>query len=260
MKRKIVPVLAALFAAMSVQATTTVDKPVVVATGDSYTRITKCNGSYNSCDSQGNIPHDRSYSTYLNSTTQYRVAMSDNTARGGETCTTQAAYTSGIYAGYSRGLRAQAVSRIVGRDADLASVLIGINDVNQFGVSQAELELCLVDLYDTVTSGGQKLVAMTYPGVSTSTTVWNGALPAGVSGPTASANVSVVNAAIRNAVAAHNLDHPARPVILAETSAAWSASAASSFTDDGVHPTVKGAKRLAKVWFDEVCTSSWTCF
>ena len=252
MKRTTMMAMALLATATIAQASTTVDKPVLLATGDSYTRQTGCNGGYDYCDSTGQIPHERGYSTYLNAITQYQVALSDNSARGGETCTTQADHVGGIYDGEDRGLLAAAYDRIVVRDADMVSILIGINDVNLFGVSQATLEACLEDLYDVVTDGGQKVVAMTYPGVSTSTTVWPG-----ISGATASANVATVNDAIRNAVDAHNLAFPSRPVILAETSTAWTAGTASSYTVDGAHPSATGAMRLAREWFDEVCTGTY---
>lgn len=231
----------------------TVMNPTLISTGDSYTRRTPCGqyvGSYDGCDSAGVIKHEQSYATYLNAVSKYQIVPTDNSARGGDTCTVQAPYVDGIWAGSNRGLAAQADIRINNRVGDHVSILIGINDVNLYGVSAIELQSCLQTLYTRVVAAGKKVIAMTYPGVSTSTNVWGTG-----NGWLASYNVSVVNGAIRNAVNAHNQLNPTKKVLLVETSSAWSASNAAQFTEDGAHPNTVGAKHLARVWFDLVCRS-----
>ena len=231
----------------------TVTSPTLISTGDSYTRRTPCGqyvGSYDGCDSAGVIKHEQSYATYLNAVSKYQIVPTDNSARGGETCTLQTPYQDGIWAGSNRGLAAQVDTRINNRVGDHVSILIGINDVNLYGVLGHELQECLQTLYSRVTASGKKVIAMTYPGVSPSTNVWGTG-----NGWLASYNVSVVNTAIRNAVSEHNRTNPSSKVLLAETSSAWTSDGAAQFTEDGAHPNATGARHLARVWFDLVCRS-----
>lgn len=239
-----------------------VEKPILLATGDSYTRRTPCtlSGSYDNCDSTGQIKHELSYATHLNAVTKYNVVPTDNSARGGETCTLQAAYADGVWVGERRGLLSQVDTRINNRPADVVSILIGINDVNSYGVADWALRQCLVELYSRVTATGRKVVAMTYPPISSTTPVWG--LPTGV----ANNNRLVVNRTIREAVTLHNEFNPNRRVHLAETSGAWTSSQVGEYTGgdnafpaggDGTHPNVKGAVALARKWYTEVCSKGY---
>ncbi|TXH66347.1 MAG: hypothetical protein E6Q88_12165 [Lysobacteraceae bacterium] len=233
------------------------DKPVVSVTGDSYTRRTICAeySTYDSCDSAGMVKHQLSYSTYLNAVTRYQVVMTDNSGRGGDTClTTTSKYTSGPWAGQVRGIKDQVSTRILNRPSEAVSILIGINDVNLYGVTEHQLKECLKALYFSITNSGRKVVAMTYPPVTTTTGVW---MPT-TSGLTASYNVEMVNRAVRAAVTEHNGATGSRPpVFLAETSRAWGAGAAASFTEDGAHPNMEGALLIARVWFSDVCKARY---
>lgn len=228
-----------------------VDKPVVAVTGDSYTRRTNCSSysSYNLCDLSGQVKHELSYSTYLNSATNYSVVMTDNTGRGGDTCTLQAAYTSGPWAGTSRGLVDQIPARITSRPSEAVSILIGINDMNLYNVSEASLKACLRTLYYGVVTSGRKVIAMTYPPVSTTTNVWSP-----TSGAIASANVAKVNNAVRAAVTEHNQAYASNyRVLLADTANAWTSAEVGAYTEDGAHPNWIGAAVLARKWYLEVC-------
>jgi hypothetical protein len=219
-----------------VDAQTLGGRHAVIATGDSYTRRSPCTyPTYDQCDRAGLIIHELSYPTYLNAVSRYQVVPSDNSARGGETCTTQAPYPNGPWAGQNRGLLAQVDTRVLNRDGDVVSVTLGVNDINVFNVSPNTLAHCLQQFYDRITAGGKKLVVLTYP-------------------PSGNANVDLVNDVIRSAVRAHNAVNPSRQALLAETSSAWSsADMADYLTTDNVHPNEKGARQLARTWAQRVC-------
>lgn len=232
-----------------------VEKPVVAVIGDSYTRRTICSNysTYDSCDLAGQVKHELSYSTYLNVSTKYQVVVTDNAGRGGDTCTVQAAYTNGPWINQARGIVAQIDARITSRPSEVVSILIGINDMNLYNVSEASLKSCLRTLYAGVVASNRKVVAMTYPPTTTTTNVWSP-----MSGATASANVAKVNNAIRAAVAEHNLAYPSGSrVLLAETANAWTAVEAGTFTEDGAHPNQAGAMRIARKWYTEVCSKGY---
>lgn len=225
-----------------------VTKPVISVTGDSYARRTVCGlyTTYDSCDLAGQVKHHLSYSTYLNAGSKYKVVMTDNSGRGGDTCTTQTGWTDGPWNGQSRGLLSQYSTRILNRGSEAVSILIGINDVNLYGVTETGLKNCLKSLYLSVRSNNLKVIAMTYPPVSLDTMVWgNGSL--------ASYNLTLVNNAIRSAVNEHNLQYPNLPVLLADTNKAWTIGETPALTEDGAHPNQSGAVRLARTWYTEVC-------
>ena len=87
-------------------------KPTTLAVGDSYTRQTPCGFDYFTCDAAGLIHHERSYASFINGATRYQVANTNNSGRGGDTCTTQAPYVDGPWAGEARGVLAQVNTRI----------------------------------------------------------------------------------------------------------------------------------------------------
>ncbi len=233
----------------------------VMATGDSYTRRTICSAgqTYDQCDQAYGMKHDVSYATYLNAVTAYQIWPVTNSARGGETCITPPPSSPNYYMSPGpwstevRGLMAQAATRINNRTSDVASILLGINDINMLGESSANLKSCLQQLYQAVAvTGGKKVLAMTYPPVSPTTGVWGAGY-----GPTASANVAVVNTAIRDAVTAHNAAYPANKVDLLDTSTAWVPADVGTYTSDGAHPNQKGAWELARKWYQLACGISY---
>lgn len=235
-----------LFSISSMQAAAQ-QKSVILATGDSYTRQTPCtNASYGYCDSNFQIYHDRSYATYLNPVTLYQVTTGDNSGRGGDTCTTQEAYTEGPWTGQARGLLAQVNDRINNRQESVVSILIGINDINLYGITQLQLAGCLLSLYENI--GGKKIIAMTYPPISNSTTVWKN-LGSGV----AEQNRLIVNETIRSIVSYYNSNH-SQKIRLVDLANVWSST--STYTPDGVHPNAEGARLIARKWWQDVCGGS----
>jgi lysophospholipase L1-like esterase len=242
---------------------------VVISTGDSYTRRTGV------CDPHTSFPqcwddpakataiNSVSYASYLVASTLYTIRTEHNSARGGETCTNYSSFFSGnVFHNYGSlfqnapktGLLEQAVTRILNRNGDVVSLLIGINDINFGNRTGAELQACLVSLFNTVTAGGggfpgKKLIAMTYPPLPVSSVnPWG-------NNPIAGWNVTnVVNPAIRTAVGIHNRENPTRPVFLADTESAWTVSDAPTYTQpDGAHPNSTGAWKLAREWAKKVC-------
>lgn len=233
-------------------ASITVTKPVVLVTGDSFTRRSGLcpSTSYDQCEASQTLPQQESYSLYLNSATRYGVMVTDNSARGGDTCTSGNGVLAGLHSGAAKGLVSDVTGRINSREANVVSILIGANDVLLHNRTTAELTTCLRSVYAQVIPSGKKIVAMTYPPVINQ---------AGLSSPwgpstTNNARLIAVNAAIRAAVAEHNAIYPSSPVLLAETSLAWTEStAASHIIGDGIHPSVTGARRIATTWFQQVC-------
>lgn len=242
----------------------------IVSTGDSFVRRAPCSTDYNSADAAWCIKHEHTFHTYLNSISAYELIGVNSSARGGETCSTFPSghplhtLPSGPWAGQIRGLShpSYASSRLLGHTKnDTFAILLGINDVNLGGVSSSALSTCLQSLYyTTAVTGNRKVIAMTYPPISPSTQVWGNGF-----GPTAAANVSVVNGAIRSAVIQHNLNYPTRKVHLAETSLAWTSSEVDANTIqnppgasiDGAHPNALGAMKIARVLYKSVCDTSY---
>lgn len=219
-------------------------KTMVLATGDSYTRRTPCQSTnYEYCDMNYQLLHDQSYATYLNPATFYRVTTGDNSGRGGETCTTQEAFSSGPWTGQARGLLAQVNDRVVRRAEGVVSVLIGINDVNAYGVSLPELGNCLLSLYEAMSA--KKIIALTYPPVSNTTRVW-----APMGGGLAEQNRVRVNQTIRTAVTYYNSRHSEK-IRLVDLATVWPDPGA--YTVDGAHPNAQGAILMAKRWLQDVC-------
>lgn len=221
--------------------------PSVHAVGDSYTRQTPCIYDYRTCDALGLIHHERSYSSLLNGATRYQVVNVDNAGRGGDTCTTQAPYTTGPWTGQARGVLAQVDTRINNRAANFVSILLGINDANVYGVDELTIQWCLESLYVLVTN--KKIVALTYPPISSTTAVWS------IGGSAAEANRLWVNRAIRNAVASHNANYPTLFVRLVDLETAWASTDSATHTMDGAHPSPVGAVTMARKWFETVCGS-----
>lgn len=219
-------------------------KTLVLATGDSYTRQTPCSStSYGYCDSTFQILHDRSYATYLNSATLYQVATGDNSGRGGDTCTTQEPLSTGPWTGQARGLLAQVNDRINLRSEGVVSILIGINDVNSYSVSDLQLANCLFSLYQSIS--GKKIIALTYPPISNTPGLWS-SLSSGV----AEQNRIMVNDVIRSMVSYYNSQHSAK-IRLVDLAAIWSDP--DVYTVDGAHPNAMGAILMAKKWWQDVC-------
>ena len=251
-----------LFLAAHTVAVAQTTRATVLATGDSFTRRSLCSDypTYDLCDQAFGIKHDVSYSTYLNAVTAYQVVPVDNSARGGETCITPTPFSPHYQMGPGpwymspRGLLGQVSGRINIRQADTVSLLIGINDLNMLAASGSELSGCLQQLYYAISvTGGKKLLVLTYPPISSSNGVWGAGL-----GAITSANVDIVNAVIRNAVAMHNASYTSSKIHLVDTATTWSSSEVGLYTSaDGVHPNQAGALLLARKWYSSVCGPSY---
>lgn len=268
-------VLAGLLAAAAglASAQTAGSKPTVLVTGDSYTRRSGlCSTTnFSNCENNQELPRQDSYSIYLNSSSVYHVVLSDNSARGGETCAAGGwTFSGGLHNGFAKGLVSDVAGRISNRDANVVSILIGVNDILLHNQSQASLQTCLYNLIVQAAQSGKKIVVMTYPPVRSDAQLWG-------AGINPNAKIAEVNNAIRYAVGLYNMDYGNANVRLAETSNAWTAAEAPAHTHywtnvqdninfpdntsqsapDGAHPNTRGARRLAKAWVEQVCGKGW---
>jgi lysophospholipase L1-like esterase len=228
----------------------------VLVTGDSITRQTggTCGtDTYLVCNEKGNVPHEYSYSALLPGVSNFDYVVVYNSGRGGDTCQTSVAWTTGAFTGLPRGLRDRVSSTVVlqaaASGATVVSVLIGIND--EFGidgwhsVSRAATISCIKDVWAAIRSAGYQVRAMTYPPINSNSNLW---------GSTAAADKVIdLNASIRQAVIDFNSTlGGVNPVVLADTEKAWTATPsnfATYLSSDGVHPTPAGAHRIASVWY-----------
>lgn len=190
------------------------------------------------------VPHESSFA--------FLVAY--NSGRGGDTCTTQNAYSSGPFNGLSRGLldrlQGTVINQAYAAGANVISVLIGINDINQYSVPQSTVVSCITSIWSQLTSQGFQVRALTYPPVSAINTVFPN--------PAASSQATVLlNAAIRNAVSSFNAAYGGPfPVKLVDMESAYVDTCSNtnnqlvcSMTVDGVHPNSSGAQKMALVCF-----------
>jgi lysophospholipase L1-like esterase len=228
----------------------------IVFTGDSFTRRTgQCTvpgEDYIACDKAGRMQHETNYPTYVWIFSRFQFLPVYNSGRGGDTCTTQAAWPSnGIYYGENRGLVTRVSSTVLSRGGSTVSVLIGANDVNGFGVSIADTISCIMNVWSQLHAGGRKVVAVTYPPVSSINTVW--AIPAS----TAASNIVALNAAIRNAITTYNAQSTNK-VQLADLANAWGGGSPDMYTSDGVHPTGAGGYLAGRAWFQSLCNGGNT--
>lgn len=251
-------------------------KPKVIVTGDSYTRQSGgCStNSYAACEQAQQIPHQHSYSLYLNSATSYRVVVSDNSARGGDTCLPGLGtgyLPGGLHAGFDIGLTYVDSSRgidnvrdrILVRDGNVVTIMIGANDILKYQAPQSQLQACLYNLLVRVGSSGKKVVMMTYPPARSNALLWGSV--------NANAKITEVNDAIRFAVGLYQINFGNTNVRLVDTSNAWTVSEAPAFTvysalqqdnvsqfaPDGAHPNTAGGRRLAAAWNQQLCGTGW---
>ena len=221
----------------------------VLVTGDSITRRTGLCGAtdtYASCNQAGAIPHEQSYASMIPPASSYDYLIKYSSGRGGDTCTTQAKFESGPFVGLDRGLLLRLQSTVISpailQSANIVSVLIGINDVNAYGVPESVVIQCIKSVWMQLRSSGFVIRAMTYPPISATNTVFVD--PAGSKTRTES-----LNRAIRAAVVEFGVDVAPGVVKLVDGEQAYLSTALSQYADsDGVHPNAKGAAKLAKVW------------
>ena len=163
-----------------------------------------------------------------------------NAGRSGDSCTAQEVYSLGPFLGEPRGLAGRLQTSVLNVKPQAVSVLIGINDVNYYGVSVAQTTQCIVQAWDTLHAAGVQVVAMTYPPLSPTTYAWP--LPAGA----AARNALALNQAVRTAWADWSAKHEGNRLV--DSANAWGASAVDAMTVDGVHPTPAGAMEIARTW------------
>lgn len=186
-------------------------------------------------------PHpERAYANFIGSTTNAAYVVVFNAGRSGDSCTAQEIYDLGPFLGEPRGLVGRLQKSVLNVTPQAVSVLIGINDVNYYGVSVAQTTQCIVQAWNTLHAAGVQVVAMTYPPLSPTTHAWP--LPAGV----AAQNALALNQAVRTAWADWSTTHEGGRLV--DSANAWAASAVDAMTVDGVHPTPAGALEIAKTW------------
>jgi len=137
-----------------------------------------------------------------------------NSGRGGDTCTTQAPYTSGPHIGQPRGLLTR-LQPVIDARPDVAIVLIGINDVSLYGVTPAAVAQCVAEVRQRLMQAGIAVLVLGYPPM-TGTKVFG-----------APADSTALNSA------------------LGVQMGAWPAWAAAYYMSVGVHPGPAGAVAMA---------------
>lgn len=205
----------------------TASAPVtVIAAGDSITQRTGlCSPGLSvlQCGADETIA-SQSWVTYLPDATAGALLLIANEGRGGDTCTPQAPWASGIHAGQGRGL-IDRLAPIIAARPSLVLLLIGINDVALYAVTPADVARCVADARSQLQAAGIAVVVLTYPPIMPGTPVYAGIADA-------PQRVAALNAALRSIGAA-------------DTAGAWPAWAARWYTADGVHSTPAGAVQLA---------------
>lgn len=187
--------------------------PSLVVIGDSITlRTGLClaTDTLSTCLSSGRPAPANSFATYLPN-------VIANLGRGGDTCTTQAAFASGPFNGQFRGMLAR-LDEAIELNPTRISVLIGVNDINSWAVSQTDVISCITMVWDRISSVGIEPIAMTY-----------GLMPA-------MKGVVELNASIRMEAARRHLT-----VVDFETIVPY-------ITVDDIHPDVATAKIEAQLW------------
>ena len=186
-------------------------------------------------------PHpERAYANFIGSATDGAYVVLFNAGRSGDSCTAQEVYSLGPFLGEPRGLVGRLQTSVPNVKPQAVSVLIGINDVNDCGVSVAQTTQCIVQAWNTLHAAGVQVIAMTYPPLSPTTHAWP--LPDGV----AAQNALALNQAVRTAWADWSATHEGGRLV--DSANAWAASAVDAMTVDGVHPTPAGALEIAKTW------------
>lgn len=198
---------------------------MIVAIGDSITLMAAdapslClpTDTLETCTASGRDHPQDSYATYLPN-------VLANLGRGGDTCTQQQIYPSGIFAGKSRGVLAR-LDDALSLHPDVVSVLIGVNDLNgwqvasPWHVTQDEVMSCIVEVWARIRAAGAEPVAMTYgPMNDTIMLGWRD-----------------LNKAIRTEAAARGIR-----VVDCETIPNYAVI-------DGIHPDKATAEAIAKLW------------
>jgi lysophospholipase L1-like esterase len=177
------------------------------------------------CLAEGRASAESSFATYLPQASGGAWMVVANLGRGGDTCTPQAPYASGVFAGQSRGLAGRLQALIDSRP-DLAMVLVGINDVAIYGVAPAAVASCVAGVRAALQAAGITVLLLTYPPVAGDSPVY------GLRD--ADARTRALNAELMRIGAV-------------DTSQAWPAWAASIYTTDGVHPAAPGAVAIAAI-------------
>lgn len=165
----------------------------------------------------------QSWATYLPDATAGALVLVGNEGRGGDTCTPQAPWASGVHAGQGRGL-IDRLEPIIAARPSLVVLLIGINDVALYAMAPADVAQCVAAVRTQLRAAGIAVVVLTYPPIVPGTPVYPG-----IDAPQ---RVAALNAALRSIGAA-------------DTTGAWPAWAARWYTADGVHSTPAGAVQLA---------------
>ncbi|MDD5275979.1 MAG: SGNH/GDSL hydrolase family protein [Methylovulum sp.] len=247
-KHRLLVLTALMVAAFSPVAAFALIANVVVA-GDSITNRTGLCGAtdtHATCNLAGKIPYEHSYASMVSPMSNYDYLVIANAGRGGDTCTTQTKYPNGPFAGSDRGLLTRLQSTVIVQalehNAKLVSVLIGINDVNIYGVPERDVVGCIQSVWAQLRAAGLEVWAMTYPPISAASTVF--ANPA-----QAQIRALSLNQAIRAAVIQYNAHiSSGASVKLVDGYLAYPADAVDIYTVDGAHPNAQGARRIAQQW------------
>ncbi len=195
----------------------------VVAAGDSITlRTGLCVAGQALADCTA-AQSSTSWAAYLPEATSGTWVVQANLGRGGDTCTAQAPWVGGVFDGVPRGLLGR-LQQVIDSRAQLAILLIGINDVMLYGVTPGSVASCVAQARATLQAAGIQVLVLTYPPVTAATAVF-GLTDADV-------RLAALNAALLAGGAV-------------DTRAAWPDWAAAIYTSDGVHPMAPGAVSLA---------------
>lgn len=240
-------VFALLMAAAPVAASAPIAN--VVVAGDSITNRTGLCGAadtYATCNLAGKIPYEQSYAGMVPPMSNYKYLVIANSGRGGDTCTSQAKYPNGPFANSDRGLLARlqttVIAQALAHGAKLVSVLIGVNDVNVYGVPEPVVVGCIQNVWEQLRAAGLEVWAMTYPPIGVANNVF--------ANPTqAQARVLSLNQAIRAATIQYNAKISSGALVkLVDAYLAYTANEVDIYTVDGAHPNALGARRIAQQW------------
>lgn len=193
------------------------------AIGDSITlRTGLClpDDTFQSCDLANRDQKENSYVTYLPN-------VIINGGRGADTCTEQVAYTNGPWIGQKRGLIGR-LNTIIDARPTQVSVLIGINDINSYNISIADVVSCIEEVWNRISIAGIEPIAMTYAQMDDS-----------ILHSSKELNSSIRSAAIRNGIR----------LVDAENIPGYTYQ---HQTIDGLHPNSVGAKMIADQWMQVV--------
>lgn len=136
-------------------------------------------------------------------------------------------------------------SRLQYRGERRIAVLIGINDVNLAGHTVENTATCITGVWQKIADEyGAQPVAILYPPIAGSTTVWP------VSGTVAAQRRDALNSAILAAARRFNEGRaPGQPLVHVASFANAYDPTPGTYTTDGVHPTPTGALQLARYFY-----------